>query len=279
MKKNILTLAFLFVLTLFSVPTEANKEFFAPVCVTVNKNYVKTNNHAFLKNGVTMVSLRDVGEIFSCAVSFDEASATAHIKNEDIHISVTKGKKYAYLNEKKVNLSSAAVILEGRMYVPLRFLSESLGAAVSWDSAMLCADISSSAASVPSHLSGSSPFSRDELYWLSKIVSAEARGEENRGKIAVANVILNRVTSNDFPNTIYGVIFDKNYGVQFTPTLDGSIYQNATTESVIAAKRALLGENISGKCLYFLNPNKATSSWIIDNRVFYKTIGNHDFYL
>lgn len=279
MKKIILTLAFLLVLSVFSVPTDAKNTFFAPVCVTVNDEYVKTKNHAYLKDGVTNVSLRDIGDIFGAFVSWNEKNSTAAINLGNTHISITKGKSKAYVNGKAVTLDTQAVIVNDRIYVPLRFLSEELGAYVSWNTETLTANITSKSASVPKHLKGSAPYTADELYWLSKIVSAEARGEENRGKVAVANVILNRVESKDFPNSIYGVIFDKNYGVQFTPAADGSIYQNPTTDSVIAAKRALLGEDVSRECLYFLNPKTATNSWIIKNRTFYKTIGNHDFYL
>lgn len=99
------------------------------------------------------------------------------------------------------------------------------------------------------------------------------------GKIAVANVVLNRVKSPLFANNIYDVIFDRNYGVQFTPILNGTIYNTPLGDSVVAAKRALRGENYASESLYFLNPRIATSSWIINNRTFFRRIGNHDFYL
>lgn len=279
MKKIILTLAFLFIISVFSLPTEAKSEFFAPVCIKVNSEYVKTNNHAYLKGGRTFVSLRDFGDIFSCGVSWDEATSTAKITKGEKSITVTKGKNEARVNEKKVILDAKSAIVNDRMYVPLRFLSETLGANVSWNEKTITANVKSADASVPAHLKGKVPYTDDELYWLSKIVSAEAQGEVNTGKTAVANVILNRVESSEFPNTIYGVIFDNKYGVQFTPTADGTIYNTPTTDSVIAAKRALLGENVTRNCLYFLNPETATNSWIVKNRTFYKTIGNHDFYL
>ncbi len=279
MKKIILTLAFLFIISVFSLPTQAKSEFFAPVCIKVNSEYVHTNNHAYLKGGRTFVSLRDFGDIFSCGVFWDESTSTAKITKNDKAITVTKGKKEAKVNGKTVKLDAQATIVNDRMYVPLRFLSETLGAQVSWSDATITANVKSADASVPSHLKGNAPYTDDELYWLSKIVSAEAKGEVNTGKTAVANVILNRVKSDEFPNTIYGVIFDNKYGVQFTPTADGSIYNTPTTDSVIAAKRALLGESVTRNCLYFLNPVTATNSWIVKNRTFYKTIGNHDFYL
>jgi len=279
MKKLILTLVFLFTFVTYLVPTEAKSEFFAPVCLTVNGEYVKTPNHAYLKNGSTVASLRDLGEIFGASVSWDEKTSTAKITDSDKTIAVTKGKKTATVNGKSVEIGATAQIVNGRTYVPLRFLAENLGASVSWDANTLTANLKSGNASVPKHLKGRAPFTEDELYWLSKIVSAEASGEINSGKVAVANVILNRVESDEFPNTIYGVIFDNKYGVQFTPTADGSIYKKPTTDSVTAAKRALLGEDVSRQSLYFLNPKTATNYWIIQNRPFFKTIGNHDFYL
>lgn len=279
MKNLVLTLVFLFLFGAKSTPIEANNEFFAPVCLTVNGNYVKSDNQAYLKDGVTMVSLRDIGDIFGAQVDWNGKTSTATVSTDTKTVAVTKDKKTATVNGKSQKLDATAAIVKDRIFVPLRFLSENLGATVNWNEATITANIKSSAAAVPTHLKGTAPYSADELYWLSRIVSAESAGEINSGKVAVANVVLNRVESSEFPNTIYGVIFDRKYGVQFTPVADGSIYKTPTTESVVAAKRALLGEDVSRQSLYFLNPKTATNSWIIKNRKFYKRIGNHDFYL
>lgn len=279
MKKLTLTLIFLIIFVTYLVPAGAKEEFFAPVTLTVNEKYVNTKNHPYLTSGVTMVSIRDIGEIFSCDVFWDENTDTATLSSGSTKISVTKNKKTAKVNGKNVSLIKSATIVNDRIYVPMRFISETFGAGVTWNADTLTANIRSGSATVPIHLSGKAPFSSDELMWLSRIVSAESSGETNRGKVAVANVILNRVESPEFPDTIYGVIFDNKYGVQFTPTMDGSIYNTPTTDSKIAAKRALLGENVSKNCLYFLNPRIATNFWIVNNRKFYQTIGNHDFYL
>lgn len=279
MKNLVLTLVFLFLFGAKPAPTQAKNEFFAPVCLTVNGNYVNTQNHAYLKDGVTMVSLRDIGDIFGAEVSWNQNTATATAKLNNKTIAITKDKKTATVNGVSEKLSASAAIVKDRIFVPLRFLSENLGAKVSWNESTITADIKSTGATIPAHLKGNAPYTKDELYWLSKIVSAESAGEPNEGKVAVANVVLNRVKNPEFPDTIYGVIFDRKYGVQFTPTADGAIYNTPTTESVIAAKRALLGEDVSRQSLYFLNPKTATNSWIIHNRKYYKTIGNHDFYL
>ena len=99
-----------------------------------------------------------------------------------------------------------------------------------------------------------------------------------KGKIAVGNVVLNRVRSSAYPNTIYGVIFDKRYGIQFAPVANGTIYNSPTAESIIAAKICLEGYSISDRILFFMNPRIATNNWISKNRPYAFSIGNHDFY-
>ncbi|MBO5788711.1 MAG: cell wall hydrolase [Clostridia bacterium] len=127
-------------------------------------------------------------------------------------------------------------------------------------------------------LQGEAFYREDEVYWLSKIISAESKGEPLLGQIAVGCVILNRVKSPLFPSTIYSVIFDKKYGVQFTPTANGTIYQKPYDISVIAAKICLEGYDM-GNILYFYHPvSSASTNWISQNRKFAFTIGGHRFY-
>ena len=90
--------------------------------------------------------------------------------------------------------------------------------------------------------------------------------------------MLNRVASKQYPNTIYGVIFDFRHGIQFTPAYTGTIYNSPSAESVIAAKVCLEGYETVDGALFFFNPKIATSNWISQNRPFAKTIGNHNFY-
>lgn len=122
-------------------------------------------------------------------------------------------------------------------------------------------------------------YNEEDLYWLSRIVYAESRGESYEGKLAVANCVLNRVKSSIYPNTVYGVIFDRNYGVQYQPVANGTIYNTPDEDSIKAAKEALGGKNIIGECLFFFNPVTAQNFWISENREYYTTIGNHAFYL
>ena len=252
----------------------------APVCVTVNGHYIKTDSPAFLHRGYTMIPIRAISDAL-CAddITWNAVQNTATVKKNSTELQITKNSKTAWVNGKKTVLDSAAIICNDRFYVPIRFISETFQADVKWNPESYTVDIFHSGVTVPSHIIGNRRYSDEDLYWLSRIVHAESQGESMTGKIAVANVVLNRVKSNLFDNTVHDVIFDRKYGIQFTPTVNGAIYNTPSGDSVIAAKRALFGENAAGNSLYFLNPRISTSFWIVNNRTFYKTIGNHDFYL
>ena len=127
--------------------------------------------------------------------------------------------------------------------------------------------------------SGTSSQYETDLYWLSRIIHAEAEAEPYAGKVAVGNVILNRVKSNLFPNTVKGVIFEYYQGIpQFSPVADGTIYNSPDSNSIQAAKAALAGTNYVGNATYFFNPDKAEGAWIVANKTYVTRIGNHVFY-
>jgi len=118
-----------------------------------------------------------------------------------------------------------------------------------------------------------------DVYWLSRIIHAEAEAESYTGKVAVGNVIMNRVKSSLFPNTIKGVIFEYYKGIpQFSPVADGTIYNTPNADSINAAKAALSGTSVVGSATYFFNPDKSEGTWIVQNKTFVKRIGNHVFY-
>lgn len=123
-----------------------------------------------------------------------------------------------------------------------------------------------------------SAYDYEDLYWLSRIISAEAKGESFTGQIGVGTVVLNRVRSGQFPGTVKGVVFDTKYGTQFTPVANGTIYHTPTQSAVIAAKMCLDGYTLSNSVLYFLNPSISTSSWIQNHRKYAFRVGNHEFY-
>ncbi|MGN1235118.1 MAG: spore cortex-lytic enzyme [Christensenellaceae bacterium] len=120
---------------------------------------------------------------------------------------------------------------------------------------------------------GSSDYTSNDLYLLAKVIHAEARGEVYTGKVAVGAVVLNRVRSSAFPNTIAGVIYQKN---AFTAVSDGQINLEPDQSAMNAARDALNGWDPTYGCIYYYNPATATSSWIFSRQTV-TTIGKHVF--
>ena len=123
--------------------------------------------------------------------------------------------------------------------------------------------------------SGTATSSRDnDLYLLARMITAEARGEPYSGQVAVGAVILNRVASPSFPNTISGVIYQKG---AFSALDDGQVHSVTITDSCRrAAQDALNGTDPTGGALYYYNPAKTTNKWIY-SRPTICTIGKHVF--
>lgn len=126
---------------------------------------------------------------------------------------------------------------------------------------------------VQSSVQVNSTVSAAESELLARLVRAEAKGESYSGKVAVAEVVLNRVQSPLFPNTIEGVIYQSG---QFSPVSNGAIYTPADAESIQAVNEALSGSNLTNGALYFYNPRIVRSSWF-ESKPTLAVIGNHTF--
>ncbi len=116
-------------------------------------------------------------------------------------------------------------------------------------------------------------YTDSDVYLLAKTIHAEARGESYIGQVAVGAVILNRVKSPEFPNTIAGVVYQP---WAFTAVHDGQINLEPNEQAIRAAKDALSGWDPSYGCLFYYNPDKATSEWIFSTQTVTK-IGSHIF--
>ena len=120
--------------------------------------------------------------------------------------------------------------------------------------------------------SGSSSNSSD-VNLLARLIYGEARGESYTGQVAVGAVVLNRVRSSSFPNTIAGVIYQKG---AFDVVTDGQINMTPNSTAIKAARDAMNGWDPSYGAIYYFNPNTATNSWIW-SRPMTVTIGKHRF--
>ncbi|MBR6675986.1 MAG: cell wall hydrolase [Clostridia bacterium] len=240
--------------------------------------YVKGQSYGgrtLFLNSVTYVGFREFSMYMGAAeVTWDSQSKTARASSDSLSVTSRNGDLYITANGRYLWARSGVILKGGTMYVPLRTIAKAFGAEVTWNPVEFAAYVSA-----PSTLeSGQSYYDSDSVYWLARIIHAESAGEPLLGKVAVGTVVLNRVKSQMYPETIYGVIFDKKNGVQFTPSVNGAIYCTPSADSIIAAKLCLDGASISERALFFVNEAIAESTWVSDNRPYLITVGNHKFY-
>ena len=122
-------------------------------------------------------------------------------------------------------------------------------------------------------ISVSSTNQNSQAYLLARVINGEARGEPYTGQVAVGAVILNRVRSSSFPNTISGVVYQKG---AFDCMTDGQINAPVSSSCIRAAQDALAGWDPSGGAIYYYNPKTATNQWIRTRQII-ASIGKHVF--
>ena len=216
------------------------------------------------KNGL-LLPLRYISETLGADVYWDQETKTAAVSRGDI-LQTCDG-----------------VIINNTMMAPPDFFNDMFNAQTTYNEKINLIVMNTDGESVSEKtalalLPSYRGYSDEDLIWLAKIVEAEAQGETYPSKLGVASVIINRRDSGKYPATVIGVIFDKKFGVQFTPTINGAVYNTPSPSSYLAAMEALEGRNNAPDTLFFMNPRLATSSWISNNRQYAFTIGGHNYY-
>lgn len=236
-----------------------------------------TTLFAVLEEDTATVPVRAFYEAFGITdIAWNAKTRTATVRGAGLEVSITDGAYVMWANGRCLYSAVPYRIREdGRLYAPIRLLAKTLSLTVFWDGEDRTVSLAGEARPLAT---AAEYYDKDELYWLSRIISAESRGEPFLGQVAVGNVILNRVKSASFPSTVWGVIFDKKNGVQFSPVANGSVYAAPTELSTVAAKVCLEGTTLSEEILYFCAPKKAPDCWVIRNRPRAFAIGNHTFY-
>ena len=273
MKKRILAAALTVALSLTTVCSAK-----AATTIDVHYNNWDMPITGYLKDGTTYVPIRQFFQLLGGSwVTWNSAELSANVRG-NANAAFYLGSRTAWIDSEKHQLPGRSYSQDGIFYVPLRGIAEALDCGISYNSSLQRVTLTTKGSS--SQNTADSSAYNDSGYWLARIIQAESGAEPYRGKLAVGNVILNRVASTDFPNSIYGVIFDRKNGVQFTPVANGTIYNTPSAESIRAAEECLAGTRVVGNCLYFFNPKTATkASWIVQNCRYYTSIGDHDFYL
>lgn len=201
----------------------------------------------------------------------DAAGNTANVVEETLSMTVSSKIPYIVANGRYLYAKDSIIWLNGSLAVPVRILAQVFNLDVSYDGRIILNHRNSAEGAYL--LPGDSYYNSDTLYWLSRVINAESGNQILAGKIAVGNVVMNRVNSPKFPNTIYKVLYQKN---QFSTASSGSLKKTPNAESVIAAKLVMEGVEIVPTALFF---NQAgLSCYASRNRTYVTTIGAHAFY-
>lgn len=203
------------------------------------------------------------------------------ITAEGLNLSAQIGRAYVEVNDRYLLNPRGILASEGRIFFPVALIEKMFHVVATVSEELDRVDLDMRQAEL---LPGGESyyddtFGKDNVYWLAKLISAEASDQPLDGMIGVGNVVMNRVASDRFPDTIFDVIFDTKNGVQFAPVYDGRIYREAGRQAMIAARIALEGYSTVGESLFFIAPAMADDAWLKEYYVYVTSIGQHDFYM
>ncbi len=228
----------------------------------------------FVEDGVTYVSLSAMARELdpSAQVEWDGQAQQTKVTTAKLTLTAQVGQLYLVANGRYFYLPETVRVIEGRMVVPLWAMAKAFDAAVGWQAETGTATVTRRSGAVQS---GDGFYDQEDLFWLSRIIVAESGNQPLEGKMAVGNVVMNRVASSRYPNTVKEVLAQKN---QFSPYKNGKLADRKPNESsVIAAKLVLDGgvvEETEG-AMWF---DGSRNSWAAKNKEFVATIGGHSFY-
>lgn len=197
----------------------------------------------------------------------------ADVVTADLDLQAAVGDAYLVANGRYLYVKGGLIDLNGAVAAPVRQLAQVFNLTVDYDGENDLVLLGRQEGAEPYLASGDETYDGDTMYWLSRIINAESGNQSMEGKIAVGNVVMNRVHNPRFPDNIEDVLFQKN---QFTPAISGSIYREPNWESVVAAKLVLDGAQVTPDALFF---NAAgLRSYASRTKTYVTTIGNHAFY-
>ncbi|WP_099191426.1 stalk domain-containing protein [Tepidibacter mesophilus] len=242
------------------------------VTVKINDNYVKSDQKNVLIDDKVFVLGRFVTEALNGQVAWNEDTKSMIIDYEGKKIKLTADSDVAYIDSKEYKMDSKPFLRGGRMYIPVRFVSENLNCDIDWVHETFTVDITKKNLVISEEKFEQRSYTDEEMRLLAKIIQVESGNTRLEGRLGVANVVLNRVKSDRFPNNIKDVVYQPG---QFPPAHKKSFKTlKASNLSNIAAKKALEGVNNVETCLFFnsrpFKSKKKSLYKIINGEYFYK---------
>lgn len=262
------------------------------VAVEVNGEPVELDPPAVILRGRTFVPLRGLLERLGASVTYHAETGEIVVSRGSVTIQLSVDAHEVVRNGQAGTLDDPPFLLSGRTYVPARFVTEALGDRIEWLQATSTLRVWSAVAAgtegegAESDGSGDGaaeapaetatpriPYTPEEFELLARVINAEAYGQPYLGMVAVGAVIINRVLSPQFPDTIYDVIHQPG---QFKVVANGQMDRPVTEEAYRAAMEALLGVDPTQGALFFFNARTASSQFLFSRPVTV-VIGDHTF--
>ena len=200
------------------------------------------------------------------------------IEGEGFSLYYIGGSQYVRINDRYFLAIDGLVCVYGKVYVPVSLAEKVFNVHAQIEDYSIWVETDGI------HLMDGGPnyyndvYGEETYYYLSHIIEAEAFMDPFQGRVAIGNVVMNRVASDRYPNTVKDVVSDRRSGLQFAGTLEDAFQKEPSEDSLAAAAIALEGYNIVEDCMFFVSPDYCDISWFEENTDYYDSIGSHRFY-
>lgn len=243
--------------------------------VVLNWQELPLSASPVIRDDTMFVSIRAFCEAMGCSVSWISDENAIYVTRSDLTMYLVLGSKSIWANGRNWYMDVPCAMIDGNAMIPIRTLAKVFSCTVSWypDNQTVYLQGGDALETAAEY------YDADDLLCIARLIYKEAGGQSLNGMVAVANVVLNRVESSQFPNTVSEVVFDRRNGVQFTPTASSSFYCTPPTICFTAAKLALEGYETAPDCLYFVSLRSNASCWASRHRTCFGVIGGQVFYL
>lgn len=244
--------------------------------VRVNDVLIAFDSAPVIYDGRAMVPVRAIAEsLGATTIGWNEEYAMVTIEIEEKTLRMVIGSTTYRVGTESHEMDVAPIISEGRTMIPVRFVAEAFGCDVGWNDVLQTVEIYKEGVEVPEANAVSVDYTSEDVLWLARIINVEGLDIGYEAKLGIANVVLNRVKGDLYPNTVYDVIMDDAYAIQFPPAhRESFLTLEPDAQSWLVAKDALNGANNVEDCLYF---NNAPFKWkadelfvVIEGEYFYK---------
>lgn len=227
----------------------------------------------YYQKGTTYVSISGIAQLLDPAAQITWDGETMTVTTQQLSLTAQVGKLYVVANDRYLYVPEGVQLPEnGQLSAPLSVLTRSFGAALVYDVNTGVITVTRGTTAITP---GEAVYFENDVFWLSRIIYRESGNQSLEGQMAVGNVVLNRVASSIFPNSVESVLAQKN---QFSCYKSGALAKTDPSKtSIIAAKLVLDGgvvEETKG-ALFF---DSGSNSWAARNKTLIATFGGHKFY-